>query len=195
MSFWDKFRRKKAVLIQEASLKPQQELPVQKQSGAVLPDQQITSPRIIRSRPISKSSLPRTKRKKKRKVMRTKSPPKHRKAARRTPSSQSIREEEGNGKKWLQKDRALLGGALRDLNRELQGLRSARKRLELKMANFSTQLGDTQDKEIGLRNKISELMKKEAALTKKKATTKDKLGNVDQKIEKVRTIQAELKNI
>ena len=63
------------------------------------------------------------------------------------------------------------------------------------MANFSTQLGDTQDKEIGLRNKISELMKKEAALTKKKATTKDKLGNVDQKIEKVRTIQAELKNI
>ena len=128
--------------------------------------------------------------------MKKRAKPRRRKAAKKIAESGSLKMEDGtNTKKWLHKDRELLGGALRDLDRELQSLRNNRKRLELKMANFSSQLGNTQDKEISLRNQISELMKKEATITKKKATAKDKLALIDQKVEKVRAIQAELKNV
>ena len=98
-------------------------------------------------------------------------------------------------KKVMQKERNLLDDALRDLNRELQSLRRARKKLELKMTGFSTQLGATQNQEFSLRNKISGLIKKEAALNKQKTTAKDKLVDLNHKIDKVKTIQNELKYV
>ncbi len=97
--------------------------------------------------------------------------------------------------KWMHKERTLLDAALRDLNRELASLRNSRKKLETKMAELSNNLGSTQNKEINLRTEISELMKKEANLTKKKTSTKDQLVDIDQKIEKVRSIQVNLKNV
>ncbi len=192
MGFWDKFKRNKAVLIHEESqvLSPSQGqnelMPKDLQSGASsAPSQDGVLKAIKRKR-----------RAKKRKVMKKRVKPKHRKAATKVSGSRSLKMEDGSSsKKWLKKDRELLGGALKDLNHELQGLRNARKRLELKMADYSSELGNTQDREISLRNKISELMKREAAITKKKTTAKDKIALMDQKIEKVKTIQTELKNI
>ena len=166
MGFWDKFRRKKVSLQSVASAELHQ-----------------------------KSKKSRKKRAKKRIAMK-RAKPKHSKVARKSARSGYMNLEDGTTtKKWLQKDRELLGGALRDLNRELQSLRNTRKGLEMKMANFSSQLGDTQNKEISLRNKISEMMKKEAVIIKKKTIAKDKMAMVDQKIEKVKTIQTGLKSI
>ncbi len=139
------------------------------------------------------------KRAKKRKVMKKSSRPKarprkHAKRVSTAPvSSQKIGE--GSTHKWMHKERALLDAALRDLNRELSGLRNSRRKLEEKMAEFSDNLGSTQSKEISLRTQISDLMKKETVLTKKKSTAKDKIADIDQKIEKVRSIQADLKTV
>ena len=118
---------------------------------------------------------------------------KHKKRAK--PSVPSPKIGEGSTHKWMHKERALLDAALRDLNRELSGLRSSRRKLEAKMAELSNNLGSTQTKEISLRTQISELMKKEANLTKKKSLAKDKIVDIDQKIEKVRAIQADLKTV
>lgn len=132
-----------------------------------------------------------------RKIIAKKTSPKtsRKKAVEKVRASKPSKVKKSAAKKVMQKERVLLDDALRDLNRELQSLRSARKKLESNMAGFSTQLGATQNQEFSLRNKISGLMKKEAALTKKKTTTKDKLVDLNHKIDKVRTIQNELKNV
>lgn len=194
MGFLDKFKRKKAVLIPEekqVALLPKKES--QQVSQDLLPG---ASSMQVLSQSRALKNIKRKKRAKKRRVMKKRVKPKRRKAVMGASESRSLKMEDGTStKKWLRKDRELLGGALKDLNNELQGLRNARKRLELKMASYSSELGNTQEKEISLRNKISELMKREAAVTKKKTTAKDKIALMDQKIEKVKTIQAELKNI
>jgi len=192
MGFWDKFKRKKATLAPEES---QVIRSVQEQIVSTQEPSSNFSVSALRQNKVP-GTIKRKKRASKRKVMKKRAKPRRRKAAKKIAESGSLKMEDGtNTKKWLHKDRELLGGALRDLDRELQSLRNNRKRLELKMANFSSQLGNTQDKEISLRNQISELMKKEATITKKKATAKDKLALIDQKVEKVRAIQAELKNV
>lgn len=194
MGFLDKFKRKKAVLIPEE--KQVASLP-KKESQQVSRDLSSDSSSMqVLSQGRALKNIKKKKRAKKRRVMTKRVKPKRRKAVMGVSESRSLKMEDGTStKKWLRKDRELLGGALKDLNNELQGLRNARKRLELKMASYSSELGNTQEKEISLRNKISELMKKEAAVTKKKTTAKDKIAIMDQKIEKVKTIQAELKNI
>ena len=59
-----------------------------------------------------------------------------------------------------------------DLTKELRILRSAKNKLEKQMQDVSGELGSTQTKEIELRDKISELMRKEALLVKKKTSAK-----------------------
>ena len=95
----------------------------------------------------------------------------------------------GSGKKGLLRE------ALKDLERELRNLRSSRLALETKSKGIGASLGSAQNKEIILRNQISELMKKEAALEKKKTQTKDQLGELNNKIEKVKSIERELKEV
>ncbi|GEM_PF-4778327 len=189
MGFWDKFKRKKAALTPEES---QVINSVQEQ----IVKTQASDTSFIPASSQGKVLSTIRKRKKKKIVKKRKAMKKVKRKVKRVSKSSSMDMDDGaGGKKWLHKDRELLGGALRDLERELQSLRTTRKKLELKMGNFSSQLGSTQDKEISLRNKISELMKQEATITKKKATAKDKLALIEQKMEKVRAIQSELKNV
>jgi len=193
MGFLDRFKRKKVVLIPEeknlASTEQNVEVSVQ-------PSPPNTSSMIV-SQGKALKAIKRKKRAKKRRVMKKSSHAKakhHTKRAKKS-SAPSPKVGEGSTNKWMHKERALLDAALRDLNRELSGLRSSRKKLENKMAELSDNLGSTQTKEISLRTQISDLMKKETTLTKKKSTAKDKIADIDQKIEKVRSIQADLKSV
>ena len=95
----------------------------------------------------------------------------------------------------LKKDRDLLRQALQDLENELSLLRSSKKTLEAQLRDSSRQLDTVKNQEIKLRNLISLSMKKEATLLKKKNTAKDKLAEVNKKMEKVRTIERELGDI
>jgi|SRR3989344_413190 len=200
MEFLDKFRRKRAVLIheeKEVSPKPlPQQYPEVRFQTVQAPPAPAPPMRVV-SRVKALKAIKRKKIVKKRRVMKKSSrakPRKHKKSMKK-PSVQSPKIGEGSTNKWMHKERALLDAALRDLNKELSGLRDSRRKLETKMAELSDSLGSTQSKEISLRTQISELMKKETILTKKKTSTKDKLVDIDQKIEKVRAIQADLKTI
>ena len=102
---------------------------------------------------------------------------------------------ENSKKKGVSKEEDLLKDALTDLDRELRSLRASRRQLELLMEDVSGKLGYTQEREIALRNKISELMKQETVLEGKKSSCKDKLNNVLKRIEKVRTIETQLKEV
>ncbi|MBI2666010.1 hypothetical protein HYX13_00195 [Candidatus Woesearchaeota archaeon] len=89
----------------------------------------------------------------------------------------------------------LLKDALVDLEKELRSLRASRRELEGEMEELTGKLGFTQSKEIALRNKISELMKNETQLEEKRSSLKDKFNEVLKRIEKVRTIEAQLKEV
>lgn len=91
--------------------------------------------------------------------------------------------------------RNLLTDAIHDLDQELLHLRSARSQLQKKLNLVSGELGSTQSEEIDLRNKISELMRKEAVLSKKKTEAKDKIVSFDQRIEKIKSIERDLQKL
>lgn len=182
MGFLDKFKGKKSKEDAIKQAQPLQDVDQQLADlqAAVYPSERREPASWLRRKTRIKRASPKTVRKKAVQKVRAPKPSKTKKSI---------------PKKVMQKERDLLDDALRDLNRELQSLRSARKKLELKMAGFSTQLGTTQNQEFSLRNKISALMKKEADLTKKKTTAKDRLVDLSHKIDKVKTIQNELKNV
>ena len=90
------------------------------------------------------------------------------------------------------KERELLNGALRDLENELIGLRASKKLLESKLKRSSGQLDTLKEQEIKLRNLISLSMKKETTLLNKKTSLRDKLVELNKRIEKVRSIEREL---
>ena len=161
MGFLDRFKRKKAVLIHEehevANYQPPrkqnwQQANIESAPAQVIEVQESASPQskvqdsderrlsiTVTSRDLAIKNSRKKKRAKKKRVMKKRARPKRRKAAKRTLRPRPLDMEDGTtAKKWLQKDRELLGGALRDLNRELQSLRSARKRLELKMDAYSS---------------------------------------------------------
>jgi len=194
MGFFDRFKRNKVVLIPEE--KDLASKPEQNMEASVQPSPPSTSSMPVVSQGRALKTIKKKKRAKKRRVMKKTSHPKAKKHTKRAkPSAPSTKVGEGSTNKWMHKERALLDAALRDLNRELSGLRSSRRKLENKMAELSDNLGSTQTKEISLRSQISELMKKETNLIKKKTTAKDKMVDIDQKIEKVRSIQADLKSV
>lgn len=194
MGFWDRFKRNKAVLIHEEK-DVCSNLSEQSPEVCIQTPQTSTSSKVV-SQAKALKVLKQKRRVKKRKVMKKSSHAKAKKhKSRKKPSVPTPKIGEGSTNKWMHQERALLDAALRDLNRELAGLRSSRRKLETKMAELSDNLGSTQTKEIALRTQISELMKKETNLTKKKTTTKDKIVDIDQKIEKVRAIQADLKSV
>ncbi|MDO8510589.1 MAG: hypothetical protein Q7S55_00325 [Nanoarchaeota archaeon] len=197
MAFLDRFKRKKAVLIHEEKDVGSKPVPEQYPEVRVqAPPAPAPQMRVV-SRAKALKVIKRKKTAKKRRVMKKSSrakPRKHKKSMKKH-SVQSPKIGEGSTNKWMHKERTLLDAALRDLNKELSGLRSSRKKLEMKMTELSDNLGSTQNKEITLRTQISDLMKKETNLTKKKTLTKDKLVDIDQKIEKVRAIQADLKTV
>ncbi len=94
--------------------------------------------------------------------------------------------------KSLQKERDLLRGAVNDLKEELKSLQAQKKEYEQTLRDVSRKTDIIKEQEIKLRNLISLSMKKEAALLKKKGTAKDKIAEVEKKIEKVTTVKRQL---
>ena len=97
--------------------------------------------------------------------------------------------------KRLKHKRDLLKGALSDLNKELKVLRLSRADLEQKRSAANNQLDLLQRQGLRLRNLITLTMKKETLLNKRIAATKEKIGTVDQKIDKVKSIKEELGDV
>ena len=93
------------------------------------------------------------------------------------------------------RERDLLKETFIDLENELKLLRSSRRKLEQKMGTVSKHLNSVQAEEIQLRNDISELMKKETNLEKNKTGLKDKMEDFTKRIDKVKSIGRELKDI
>ena len=89
----------------------------------------------------------------------------------------------------------LLKEALQDLEKELKALQNAKGRLDNQSERVSGDISMTQAQEIELRTKISNFMKKEALLVKKKTLLKDRIIALDKKIEKVSSIERELKEV
>ncbi|MDP3733808.1 MAG: hypothetical protein Q8R37_01135 [Nanoarchaeota archaeon] len=98
-------------------------------------------------------------------------------------------------RKQMKSEKDLLKGALHDLDKELRSLRSSKRHFENRSQDVSSELDSTQNREVNLRNQISELMKKEALLIKRKNSIKDKMNTLDKRIEKVRTIERELRDV
>ena len=102
------------------------------------------------------------------------------------------------GVEWMKKlrnERNIMRDALRDLQKELKTLRSSKIRLEREMAEKSVKLEGVQDQVIRLREIISLAMRKEAILIKKVESAKNKIDLVDKKIEKVKSIERDLKDV
>ncbi|HLD01232.1 MAG TPA: hypothetical protein VJC39_05820 [Candidatus Nanoarchaeia archaeon] len=97
--------------------------------------------------------------------------------------------------KKLRNERNIMRDALRDLQKELKTLRSSKIRLEREMAEKSVKLEGVQDQVIRLREIISLAMRKEAILIKKVESAKNKIDLVDKKIEKVKSIERDLKDV
>ena len=115
----------------------------------------------------------------------------------RKATTKKVRQRKKSGKvkpsSRVEKYKVLFKDVLRDLDAELHALRSRRRRLEARLAEFSNALGSTQNKEIELRDKISALMKKETLLMKRRSTAKDEVMEVTKKIEKVSSIERQLR--
>lgn len=90
------------------------------------------------------------------------------------------------------KERELLKSALQDLEAELKQLRNSKKQMEEKFRRSAQGLDTLKDQEIKLRNLISLAMKKETALLNKKTALKDKLAEINKRMEKVKNIEREL---
>ncbi len=97
--------------------------------------------------------------------------------------------------KELKNQRDMLRAALKDLDSELRSLRASKRELEEKLKNDSGKLDFVKGQELKLRNLISLSMKKEDLLTKKKNRTKDCLVEINEKIDKVRSVERELKDV
>lgn len=89
----------------------------------------------------------------------------------------------------------LLDDALVDLGKELRDLNSSHRMLEQRFGVTSSELERVQAKKVRLQTQIASSLEKETSLTKKRAATKDKLMALDQKIQKVKSIQRELKEV
>ncbi len=97
--------------------------------------------------------------------------------------------------KQLLKERTLLRAAVRDLNTELRALQASQRDIERKLNKDSSQLDKVKDQEIKWRNLISQSMKTETDLLKKKNKAKDKLAELNKKIDRVKTVERELEEM
>ena len=98
-------------------------------------------------------------------------------------------------KQKIKKEKDLLQDALQDLENELKSLRVTRSQMERKVKSASLELGSTQRQELEMQNKINTLKRKENLLLKKSGSTKEKLEAVSKKIEKIKTIERQLKEM
>ncbi len=98
-------------------------------------------------------------------------------------------------KEHVKKEHNLLKAALVDLENQLTKLRSSKRGQEKKLDSVADKIIKVQDMEVRLREAISRLMKTESNLDKEKENCKDKLTVLRRKIEKIRSIQNDLKEV
>ncbi len=93
------------------------------------------------------------------------------------------------------KERDLLHDALRDLDKELRSLRASKRFMEKKLGDCSGKLDFVKQQEIRLRNLISVSMRKEDLLQKKRNRLKEKVSALSERMEKVKAVERELKDV
>ncbi len=97
--------------------------------------------------------------------------------------------------KKINQERDVLKTVIKDLDEELHVLRSSKKRIEERLSSDLSQLDSVKSQEIKYRNLISEAMKKEATLLKKRNNAKDKLEELNKKIDKIKSIEREMEDV
>lgn len=89
----------------------------------------------------------------------------------------------------------MLDDALSDLGKELRDLHSSRRTLNQLFVAASSELEKVQARKVKWQTQIATASEKETKLMKKKAAAKDKMMALDQKIQKVKSIERELKEV
>lgn len=95
----------------------------------------------------------------------------------------------------IKKEHNLLKAALGDLENQLEKLRGSKRIQEKKLNYLADRISKVQDMEVRLREAISRLMKTGSNLDKEKEICRDKLTILKKKIEKIRSIQNDLKEV
>lgn len=98
-------------------------------------------------------------------------------------------------KEHVKKEHNLLKAALIDLENQLIKLRSSKRGQEKKLNSVADKINKVQEMEVRLREAVSRLMRTESNLDKEKEVCKDKLSVLRKKIEKIRAIQNDLKEV
>jgi len=97
--------------------------------------------------------------------------------------------------KKIAKQKNLLKDALADLEEELQELLESKRKLDLQLLSLTKELRQAQNKEIKLQEQISSVKQKQTLFSEKKIATKEKMDLIEKKIEKVKSIEQELKEV
>jgi len=97
--------------------------------------------------------------------------------------------------KGLKEKQTLLVAALKDIGIELRKLQKERNALELILKNTDETINLTKAKEIGIRNRLSRMIAKEAELDRRKDKVQQQINQLKQKIEKVSKISRDLKEV
>jgi chromosome segregation ATPase len=88
-----------------------------------------------------------------------------------------------------------LSSALREIEQQLDALKAQKKAMERELYLLALDFNDTQNEENALRDKISKLVQKEAQLNTKKTRIKEEMQALQEKINKVTKINAEMRGM
>ncbi len=88
-----------------------------------------------------------------------------------------------------------LSSALKEIEQQLEALHINKKKMERELYLLALDFNDTQNEENVLRDKISKLVQKEAHLNTRKTKIKTNVQSLQEKINKVTRINAEMKGM
>jgi len=90
---------------------------------------------------------------------------------------------------------AFLSSALNEIEQQLNALQIDKKKTERDLYLLALDVNDTQNEENQLRDQISKLVQKESHLNSKKTRLKTEMQTLEEKINKVTRINAEMKGM
>jgi len=88
-----------------------------------------------------------------------------------------------------------LSSALKEIEQQLEALQDTKKKMERELYLLALDFNDTQNEENVLRDKISKLVQKESHLNTQKTKIKTDVQSLQEKINKVTQINAEMKGM
>ncbi|MFH1663902.1 MAG: hypothetical protein ABH986_03790 [archaeon] len=92
-------------------------------------------------------------------------------------------------------NKEFLSSALREIEQQLEMLKSHKKQMERELYLLALDFNDTQNQENQLRDRISKLILKESQLNTHKTKVESEMKNVEEKINKVTRIDSEMKGM